>query len=67
MIMKLKPRNAGPDEFKEIASSGQVGRGVRVYDRDGNDMGYFGPEEYEKIILGWKAPERDATGDLDHT
>jgi hypothetical protein len=52
MLMKLKPRNGGPDEFKDIASFREEGRGLRVFDRDGNDVGYFGPEDYQTIILG---------------
>jgi len=52
MIMRLKRRKGGPEELKDIASFRQEGRGVRVFDTEGKDMGYFGPERYRTIILG---------------
>jgi hypothetical protein len=67
MIMRLKPRRGGPEKTMVIASFREEGRGVRVFDGNGKDMGYFGPEEYEKIILGSKAPEPDTAGELDHS
>jgi hypothetical protein len=67
MIMRLKPRGGGPEKTAVIASFRQERRGIRAFDVNGNDVGYFGPEEYEKIILGLKAPERDPAGGFDQT
>lgn len=67
MILRLRRRGGEPEETKkDIASFRQEGRGVRVFDVDGNDIGYFGPEEYESIILGPRTPaegERDSHTD----
>ena len=52
MIMRLKRRGGGPEEMKSIASFREEGRGLRVFDANGKDMGYFGPEEYHTIIVG---------------
>jgi hypothetical protein len=64
--MRLKRRGGGPEETKDVASFQQEGRGVRVFDVEGKDIGYFGPEEYEKIIIGGRKPaegERDGLED----
>jgi hypothetical protein len=52
MIMRLKRRGGGPEEMKDIATFQEEGRGVRVFDVNGHDLGYFGPEEYGTIIVG---------------
>lgn len=52
MIMKLRRHEGAREELKEIARFRREGYGLRTYDAEGNDLGYFGPEEYEKIILG---------------
>lgn len=58
MIMRLKRHAGGPDETLDIASFREEGPGVRVFDVHGQDLGYFGPEEYHTIILGGNAGER---------
>jgi hypothetical protein len=64
MVMRLRRHEGGPEELKEIASFRGEGRGLRAYDAEGHDLGYFGPEQYEKIILGGAAArERTPEGD----
>ena len=62
MIMRLKRRDGGPEETKNVASFREEGRGIRVFDVNGKDMGYFGPEEYHTIIVGGERAPEDEGG-----
>jgi hypothetical protein len=63
MKMRLKRHDGAPEETLDVSSFREEGRGVRVYDASGRDLGYFGPEEYYAIILGTEsganAPENE--------
>ena len=50
-IMKLKPRDGGPEESREVGGFREAGAGFDVVDTEGNPIGYFGPDEYEAIIF----------------
>lgn len=62
VIMRLTRRGGGSEETKDVATFREEGRGVRVFDVDGKDIGYFGPEEYETIIVG---PQKRSDGECD--
>jgi hypothetical protein len=49
-IMKLKPRNGGPEEIIEIGGiKSEQAQGYWIVGIDGNDLGYFGADRYENM------------------
>jgi hypothetical protein len=58
-VMRLKPRNGGPEETIEIGGiEREEQHGYHVRSVDGNKLGYFGADRYENIIfeISWPEP-----------
>jgi hypothetical protein len=59
IVMRLKPRNGGPEEIIEIGGiDHEEQHGYQVRGLDGKRLGYFGADQYENIIfeIWWPKP-----------
>ncbi len=50
LVMKLKDRR-GQQTERPIGGFRESGAGYQVREENGEDIGYFGPDQYESIIF----------------
>ena len=50
-IMRLTNRDGTQEPDKEIGGFREDGRGYKVQDTKGKELGYFGPDKYKDLVF----------------